>query len=127
MARSTWTIEEWNGSSWVSDGTIYRPNQNADITVTSNQKKMPLADGSNAYVLPEILYSKEPITFFYLEIPETDTFRSKLENYVINQDYVRITTHLGETYTGRFLYAKRVWLTGTTDTYDLEVSFERMA
>lgn len=126
MPRGTWSIDKWNGSSWVSDGTIYRPNQNLDIPVLSTQRKYQLADGTNTFVLPENVYTKEPLTFFWLEIAYTDSFKSKIDNYIVNGDYLRITNHLSETYTGRFIYIKPVWLIGTTDTYDYEASFERM-
>lgn len=124
--RGTWNIEKKSGVSYVSDGTIYRPNENLSVDLTSTQTKIQLADGSNAFVIPEIAYNKDPLRFVWLSIEQSDTFRTKIENYIINSDYLRITTHLSETLIGKFTYIRRVWLTGEADVYDLEAGFERM-
>ena len=125
MSRNSWTVYILqSGGSYVSDGAIYRPNDNTSIDFTSTQQKVGLADGSQAFINSEIKYVKEPISFTWLEIPESDSFRSQIENYVKNQDYLKITTHLGEVIKGRFVNVRRIWLVGTEDTYDLNASFD---
>lgn len=126
MSRSTWTVEKWVSSAWVSDGSIYRPNENLSYDLTSNQTKVKLADGSNAFILPETAYNKEPMTFTWIEIPNTDGLKTKINNYVINQDYLKITDHLFEDLIGRFITIRAVLISGVENTYDIEAIFERM-
>lgn len=126
MPRGTWAIEKKTAGVYGSDGTIYRPNENLSVDLTSNQVKNKLADGSNCFITPEIKYVKEPLSFVWLAVDYSDSFRSKLENYVINQDYLRITTHQSETLIGRFIFVRRVWLSGETEMVDLEAGFERI-
>ena len=123
--RGTWAVEKLVSGSYVSDSTIYRPNENFSLAVSSNQAKMKLADGSWAYVSPETKYSSEPFTFRWLEILETDTFETKIEDYVKNQNFLRITDHLSNTYTGTFIISRRVWIVGTVDTFDIEAVFDQ--
>ncbi len=125
MARNTWNIEKKNGS-YANDGTIYRPNDDVSVDLMSTQNKSRLANGSNVFVTPETKVSKQPLSFVWLEIPQSDSFRTKIEAYVTNGDYLRITTHLSETFIGRFINVQRVWLSGKEDTYDLQAAFERM-
>lgn len=128
MGRNTWNMEKWNGATFVSETAMYRPNENISIDRTSTQVKTRLADGSNGFFIPETKYIKEPITMQFLGIASSDSFRTRLENYVQNNDYLRITDHLGSTYTGSFVSVKRVWLTGISpDEVDLEAVFEVMA
>jgi hypothetical protein len=126
MARSSWTIEKLVGISYVSDGSIYRPNESVTFEMTATQKRVALANGDSAFVTPETKYVKEPLTFTWLLIPESDGLKSKIENYVINQDYLRITNHLGEYYIGRFTQVRKLFLVGEEDTYEIEATFERM-
>jgi hypothetical protein len=126
MARNTWQIEKWNGAIWISDGTIYRPNANVDLDFSSTQSKVKLANGGNAFITPETLYNTEDITFEFLELEPTDSFYTQIIDYIKNQDYLRITTHLNETLTGKFTTIKRVWLSGVDDTFDFQVTFQRM-
>ena len=56
----------------------------------------------------------------------TSAFRLQIENYILNGDKVRITTHVvGETFIGRFISMRRVWFVGMEDSFDVQVSFER--
>lgn len=127
MARTTWSVSILqSGGSYLADGGIYRPNDNTSIDLTTTQLKVPLADGSNAFITSETKYQKESIAFVWLQIDESDTFRSKIENYIKNQDYLKITTHLGEVYKGRFTYVRRIWLLGVEDTYDLQAGFDQI-
>jgi hypothetical protein len=126
MARGTWLIELWNGTSFVSDGALYRPNANVELSSMSTQQKIALASGAKAFFTPETLYNTEDIVFEFLEIYPSDSFYNKITNYIEDHSYVRITTHLGETFTGRFLSIKRVWLVNVDDTFDFQVLFQRM-
>lgn len=127
MARNTWDVEvRQSGTTFVSDGTIYRPNDilNVDLNTTANI--IVLADGSRAFVTPENKFLRQTIRFIWLEIPNSDSLRTQVENYVINQDYLRITTHLSEQLTGRFTFVRRIWLRGVDDTYDIEAGYDRV-
>jgi hypothetical protein len=104
---------------------MYRPNENTTISLVSTQVKVKLADGSNAFYNPETKYVKEPITMTWLDIPNSNSFRTRLENYVINGTVLRITTHLSEQFIGNFISVNRVWLTAETDAFDLQAVFER--
>ena len=125
MARRTWAVEKWNGAIWASDGTLYAPNDSLSVDLVSTLAKASLADGSNAYLLPTTKYNKEPLRLIWLEILQSDSFRTKIENYIINGNYLRITTGLSEQFTGRFTAVRRVWILGVENTYDLECTFER--
>lgn len=126
MARSYWAVEKWNGATFVADGSIYKSNSSMDISITGTMSKVKLADGSNAFFSPEVLYVNEPIIFQWMEIYPSDAFVTKIVNYVKNQDYLRLTDSLGTTYTGKFVSFRRIWLTGVDDTWDLESNFEVM-
>lgn len=126
MSRGTWAVEKEVAAVWTSDGTIYRPNESMTFDYVSTQTKISLADGSRAFMIPETRYNKEPLKFTWLEIPNTDSLKNKIQNYIINADYLRITTHLGDQLTGRFVTMSRVWLTNVTDTYDIACTFELM-
>lgn len=126
MARGTWTVQKWNGNAWVADTPIYRPNSNTDITYTSTQQKIRLADGTNAFITPETVYDKEDITFEYLEIDPDDSFYTRIINYIKNGTYLTLTTHLNESIIGKFVSIKRVWLLGIEDTFDFQAVFQRM-
>jgi len=124
--RGTWAVELWNGTSWDADGTIYKSNESLSIDIMSTQSKVRLANGDNAYFAPETLYNNEPLTMRWLEISPTDAFITKIQNYVKNKSYVRLTDSLGGTYTGTFISLRRVWLLGVENTYDLEATLEQM-
>jgi len=128
MSRLTWNIfTEGSGDLWDADGTIYRPNENLEIDITSTQVKKRLADGSNAFVNPETKSIKEPIEFIWLELTGTDynNLRAKIKAYVDAGTKVKITDHNSVDYIGRFLNIKRVWISGVEDTEDLQSIFER--
>jgi hypothetical protein len=127
MSRGTWSISTQTGSAgtWEIVDTIYIPNENMEMSKTSTFTLVQMADGSRAGVSPETKYNLEPITMTFLEIVSGDSFKTKIEGYVENQTYVRITDHLGGTMTGIFTAVNRVWISGVDDTYDFQVIFTR--
>lgn len=122
---SVWTIEiENSAGGFDSDGSIPRPNQDMQLKITSTQQKVSLANGGMAFINPEVKRLKESFDMYWVET--TSTFRTQIEDYIINGDKVKITTHTGETFIGRFLGMSRVWFTGVApDAFDVGVSFER--
>ncbi len=128
MSRGTWAIYTSvdGGQNYTSDGFLYRPNADFEISTLSTQMKSKLADGSNAYIHPEIKYTKEPLTFTWQEISASDAFVSKIQTYIQNGTYLKITDHLSEDHIGKFTSLRRVWLSGKDDTVDLQAIFERM-
>ena len=122
--RTNWSVEKWITNAWVADGTIYKSNQNLGVDIVATQSKVQMTDGSYAFFTPETVYNKEPLTFQWLEIAPSDAFVTKISNYVKNGNYLRLTDSLGETYTGKFIALRRVWLLGIEDTWDLEGTFE---
>ena len=124
MARGTWSTQKWNGSAWVAETALYRPNENIGIEKLSTSAKLRLADGSSAFFTPETKYNQEPITMQFLMIENSDTFWSRLEGYVTANTQLKITDHLGNIWTGFFASVRRVWIAGTDNQYDLEATFE---
>lgn len=123
---STWTIEVENSATgYDADTPIPRPNQDMELKITSTQQKVSLANGGVAFINPEVKRLKESFDMYWAET--TSAFRTQIENYIINGDKVKITTHTGETFIGRFLGMSRVWFTGVApDAFDVRVSFERV-
>jgi len=125
MALTYWDIYlEQSVDTWALDGEIPRPNMDMETTRLSTMSKTKLADGSNAFITPETKMVKEPFTMFFADV--TSAFREKIRNYMTNGDKVKIITHTGEIFEGKFISMSRVWLTGVApDEYDLQVTFEQ--
>jgi len=120
-----WITELENSSGvWILDTSLPRPNEDLETLYISTQQKIKLANGSNAFVTPEIKRVKEPITMTWIN--STSVLRSQIETYMLNGDKLRITTHTGETFIGKFISMKRVWFAGMSDTYDIQIVFERI-
>lgn len=127
MARNTWSVEIYSGGIWVADGTVYRPNTQFQIGLSATTSKIRLANGSNAFETPETKSIPEAITFEWLELDYTDSLITKLQAYINSGNYVRITNHKSETFTGRFMSLQRVWLTeAVADRMDIQVLFDRI-
>lgn len=120
-----WTIEiENSAGAWEYDGLIQRPNDDIETEYMSTQQKIRLANGSNAFITPETRRLKEPVSMFFAQT--SSSFRSQIETYMLNGDKVRITTHTGEVYIGRFISMKRVWFSGISpDEFDINLVLER--
>lgn len=113
-----------DGVTWDLDGTVPAANENLESEYISTQQKIKLADGSNGFITPETKRIKEPITIYWAET--TSALRTKIENYMLDGDKIKIVTHLSEEFIGRFLSMKRVWFSGVEDSFDVQVVFERM-
>ncbi len=124
---STWNIYKFNTGTLVydSDGTIPRPNEDMDMEVISNQQKFKLADGSDAFVTPEIKSTKQPLNFIWY-LQDDTTLKDKLETYMTNNDYLKIVTHTSLEFIGRFISARTRWLTGQTSMFEIQALFEVM-
>lgn len=128
MSRTNWSIYVLqSGGTWADDGTIYVPNnpQGLLFPELSTQQKVKLADGSNAFIRPETFYEKMPLTLIWINV-DVD-FVVKIQDYLRGSETVKIVTNIsGREYIGRFIDFQPTWITGDTDVYDLEVTFERM-
>jgi len=125
QTRTHWAVDVWTGGAWVATGYIYAPNESFTIGHSATQGKVKLADGGNGYINPEVAYVREQLTFQWLEIANTDAFKSQVENYVKNQTILRLTDSLGNQYSGTFVKIDRVWLLAEANFYDIAAVFER--
>lgn len=125
---STWNIYKFNTGTLVYDldGTVPRSNEDLDLSLVSNQQKVILADGTPAFMTPETKAIKQPINLiWYLQ---DETFLNIIQNYMINNDYLKIVTHIVDiTFIGRFISCNGKWLTAQNgDVFEIIASFERM-
>jgi hypothetical protein len=121
---SYWNIELLqSGTTYVADGEINRPNDDLETKTISTTQKVQLANGGKGFMTPETKSYSEVFSMFFAET--TAALRSKITTYIQNSDTVRITTHTGEIFTGKFVDMTRVWFTGIEpDSYDISVTFE---
>jgi hypothetical protein len=118
-----WSISIWqSGNSFVADGFINRPNQDLETKRISNLQIIKLANGSEAFMQPETKYFKDTFSMFFANT--TSAFRTKIENYIVNGDKVKIVTHDSQTFYGFFIDINRVWFSGQTDTFDCALTFK---
>jgi len=125
MGISYWNIYTLNSDNltYTLDGTIPRPNENLETEVISTRQKIALANGSSAFVSPETKSVKQPFTMFFADT--TSALRSQIQDYIDVDDRVKIITHTGEQFIGKFMNMKRVWLIGVEpDSYDIQVTLE---
>jgi hypothetical protein len=127
MARSTWTVTvRISSGSYISDGTIYRPNEDLEDNVLSTHTKVQLADGSQAFVVPENSSKLDSLKFVWRGIVVADGLIAKIKDYIDGDDQIKITTHLSEVYTGRFINMTKTHATGQEDIWDVEANFDRL-
>ena len=125
MARGTWTIYKKVGTVWTPDGSLYRPNDDFSLQKVSTQKRVPLVDGSKAFVTTSTYYVNQPLVFQWYY--EDGTTKTKVENYINNQNDLKIVDQNGDTYIGRFTSSEASLFVGVSpDVYDLKATFERM-
>jgi len=126
---SSWTLYvQESGDEWPSGGTstIPRPQEDLDVGLNTTQQAIQLADGSLGYYTPETKTVKPDLQFTWYMRDET--FKDELEGYIENHDFIKIVTHTGKEYIGRFLNLQSKWLVGESpDEYMITVGFTRMA
>jgi hypothetical protein len=125
---SNWNVYEWDdiNEEWDLAGTIPRSQEDIQDIYVSNQQEIQLADGSKAYYTPETYYNKSEVSLrWYMQ---DDTFKTQIEEYIINHTYLKIETHIsGEDYIGRFKQVTGQWLIGESpDEYVVDALFTRM-
>jgi hypothetical protein len=121
---STWSIAyEQSSGLWANDTAIPRPNDDIETQYISTQVKIRLASGSDGYVIPQNKRATESFTMLFKNT--TSAFRTQIQGYMYDGDTVRIITHTGEQFIGRFINMSRVWVVGTEpDEFDVTVTFE---
>lgn len=125
MSRGTWNIQKKVGGSWTADGTLHRPNDDFLIPKISTQNKSKSADGDNLYFTPSTKYLDEPIVFTWFA--DDGTVKTKVEGYIDNQNDVKITDDLGNTFIGRFINITPTRIHGlSNEEYDIQATFEIM-
>jgi len=123
--RGTWTIERKIAGVWTDEGdTIYRPNNNINITTKATMVRTNLANGSEAFITPETKYNSQPLQLSWAYLPKT--YKTQLEVYLQNAYDLRITEHNSTIYYGRFVMVKAIWLVGQVDKYDVNADFQIM-
>lgn len=125
---SNWTVYIGeSGGTWLS-GTdlIPRPNENLDLGKLSTQQAIQLSDGSMGYITPENKSLRGDISFTW--VMKDDTFRTQIEEYIDNHEYIKIETHIsGFEFIGRFKSVNSQWLVGESpDEFVVTAIFERM-
>lgn len=129
MARGTWAIYSKDTGSWVSDGTIYRPNEDVPLSTKSTMTSVALVDGDEGYVIPVVKSLKQPINFKWNYMDTA--FKTKLETYVDLATPLKIIDHNAVEYVGRFMNVDPQWLSGVVDddgedVYNISATFKIM-
>jgi len=125
MSRNVWQVYVKTAGTWVSDGSIYRPNDNFNTSKVSTQTKIPLDDGSQAFVTPSTKYLDGSIMFVWYW--DDSTVKSKVNGYITNQSDIKIVDDLANDLIGRFVSIESVRIVGQSEErYDLKAVFEIM-
>lgn len=122
MTRNTWAVEKKVSGSWVSDGTIYVPNDFYNYTLTTTMQTLDLADGEQAFVTPSIKYRKGDLAliWYYVELD----LATKIEGYITDQIDLKLTDHNSNIFYGRFTYCEKQELLGQEDIYNVRATFK---
>ena len=95
----------------------------------ANVKQIDLADGSTAFLTQSTTTKYNPVTFkltFANEPSTITTAETNILSAISNKYKVKLTTHEGQSITGKFSKVGRVYkLSGKTQRYDLNVEFLR--
>lgn len=98
--KITWDVSTWNGSSWVSDGTIPSPGlTEIDEPLNSTSEIVILADGSEAKITPETKYRMGSLIMNFSRFDITNTAREKFLNYAKNNTGLKLSPGLTGPYT----------------------------
>ena len=125
VTRGTWAIKRKIATVWTDEGdTIYRPNANLTVERVATQVRTILADGSYAYITPEIKANPTSLKMSWAYLSKT--YKEQIEAYVNNLYDLQITDHNSAIYYGRFINIKSNWLAGETDKYDVAAEFQIM-
>jgi hypothetical protein len=121
---SYWSVYvQGSALSWDWDYDLQRPNENLETQKLTNATRVKLADGSSGFYAPETKSYKEQFTMTFLAVDATVV--TKIDAYIDANEKVKIVTHTGETFIGKFVSRSRVWLTGVSpDSYDIQVGFQ---
>ena len=122
----TWNVHKWESSAWVADGTINRPNEALTEEFVSNQQRVLLSNGEDAYMTPETYLVKNGITFQWYWT--STTLKDKIIAYITDHTYLKLTTHIsGKTFIGRFVSCRPEWMVGQDpDKWSVTADFEIM-
>ena len=119
----TWNLQSWTGSVWQDEDPLPRPNASFVATLQSTMKKIPLFDGSECRLWPQVKYNKQPLQFVW--VYKDNTLKTRLENYLKNKTELKITTQTGEGYEGVFISVESEWQVGyDPQIYGLVATFE---
>jgi len=122
MSRSNWVVQILSGTSWIDDGTLYRPNKNITNKVTSTQQAIELVDGDEAFITPSTKYRTNQVEFAWLQIDAT--FLNKIKTYIQNGSGLKIIDHLGTSHIGKFTSLEYIDEVGQDlNLYDISCNF----
>ena len=126
MGRTKWTTEKRVAGSWVEevDG-VYAPNEAFERSNKSTLTVTRLANGKNAYMTFSTKATHQMLPFSWIFVDES--FFTQIDDYVTNNDILRITDHLGRVYVGMFIDIKPMEVVGQNPTkFNIMANFEIM-
>lgn len=125
MSRNTWAVSIFSsGGTFVSDGTISVPNANFENPTEGTQVKVRLANGNNAFTVPETKFVKGTINFLWEALDKASA--DKITGYAQTSDILKIVDQNADEYFGKFINVRPVWLVGIVGKYDLQGLFQQM-
>lgn len=127
----SWTVSLHTGANtWISQSSFPNP---GDIIigdeVSATFEENVLIDGSRTITQPEFTYRLQPVTFGWPKRINT-TLYTRVLNYIKSGSGLKITTHTGKEFTGRFKKVINEWKfsrsTGNKQKYNLEAEFDQI-
>ena len=131
MARTvhkteTWAIAEYTGGgAWRPETPLPRPGKITFSTpIVSTHTKKILVDGGIGRLRSEITWNPEEIRFAWPTQRNT-ILQDRLTNYVKSGSPLRLTTHIGDEFYGRFTRFTSEWkLSGDEQYYGIEITLD---